>query len=409
MKYIFCSNMYIDPERDVKLSKSPNPISGHKYQENMLKGLIQNNVPVRVINTQRISPYPKYPLIHVRKSPYQFNGSTIGINIGFINLPVISYITKMIHVYSSLKRSIDRKANNMILVYNSELVTCLSALIVRFFNHNCMVCNAIGDLSGKYGIVHKNSLKDRAVNYIRKFCDHIGRKCDCYILVTDHMAKALGIQNRPYCVIEALYEVDDKENVDRENKINSEMFTSEKKVFYAGALDIKYGIEHLLNSFSMIDDDNYRLLIAGSGNGKQKVLEYARRDRRIKYLGFLSPNEVRQYQAQATVLVNPRLPDENYILYSFPSKTVEYLASGKPYISHRLPCYPDEYACCIEYVEDLSDSALAEKIVSISEMSLAEREELGKRGREFVQGQKSPVVQMKKLIKMIEMNWKGIL
>lgn len=401
MKYIFCSNMYIDPDRDIKLSKSPNPISGHKYQENMLKGLVQNDVPVKVVNAQRISPYPKYPLMVVRKSLYQFNGSMIGINVGFINLPIISYITKLIHVYSALKRSIDNKTGNVIFVYNSELATCLAALAVKCFHHNCIICNAIGDLSGKYGITHNKSLKDRIVNYIRKFCDFIGRKCDCYILVTNHMAKALGIQDKPYCVIEALYETD-------EYNINSEI-TSEKNVFYAGALDIKYGIEHLLKSFSMIDDENYRLFIAGSGNGEDKVLEYAERDHRIRYLGFISPNEVRQYQARATVLVNPRLPDENYIMYSFPSKTVEYLAAGKPYISHRLPCYPDEYAGCIEYVEGLSDSALAEKIVRICEMSPDEREELGKRGREFVHNQKSPVVQMKKMIKMIEINWKGIL
>lgn len=59
-------------------------------------------------------------------------------------------------------------------------------------------------------------------------------------------------------------------------------------------------------------------------------------------------------QQQATLLVNPRKGHEEYTKYSFPSKTMEYMASGTPTIMYKLPGLPIEYE---EYLVLLPDNS----------------------------------------------------
>ncbi len=392
--------MYCNVEKDIQLSRRPNPVSGHKYQENMLVGLIENGVKIRVINGRRINSYPNYPAIIVCKSRYIFRENILGSNIGFFNLPIISSITKYFSYVLELRRNIEKDKRNLIIVYNSELASCLAALSIRLFYKHCVICNAVGDISGKYGIIHKNGLKNKIIAQLNIICDSLGRKCDCFIFVTKAMAEALNIGEKPFCVIEALYEVKGRieklsTDIELENK-------HEKMVFYSGSLDREYGIAHLLDSFCIIKDKSIKLYIAGLGNAENMVRNYEKKDSRINYLGYISPGEVSKYQAIATVLINPRLPDENYVRFSFPSKTVEYLAAGKPYISHRLPCNPPEYDSYIQYADGTTDVDLANKIQEICDLSEAERTIIGLKGREFIIKYKSPQVQMQKMIKMID-------
>src|SRR5699024_5783196 len=109
------------------------------------------------------------------------------------------------------------------------------------------------------------------------------------------------------------------------------------------------------------DDDQYELWLVGSGDADNIVAEYALNDHRIKPLGFTTPDKILELQNQATVLVNPRLNKHSYVRYSFPSKTVEYLATGKPVISHRLDCMGSEYEAVIEYVSEATSQSLRDK------------------------------------------------
>lgn len=107
----------------------------------------------------------------------------------------------------------------------------------------------------------------------------------------------------------------------------------------------------------------------------------------------------------ATVLVNPRTTELEFVKYSFASKTLECLASGKPYIAHKLPCDPPEYNGPIIYADNESDEAVAAKIVEICELPDNERDEIGQKAREFVLTQKKPKVMCKKIVDMLYKNY----
>ena len=57
----------------------------------------------------------------------------------------------------------------------------------------------------------------------------------------------------------------------------------------------------------------------------------------------MSREELLKMERRATVMINPTPARLNFTKYFFPSKTMEYLASGTPTVMYRLGCMPKEY------------------------------------------------------------------
>lgn len=400
LRIIFLSTMFSDVERDIKLSKRPNPVSGHKFQENLAKGLEQNGCDLSIINISRIRSYPDYPKAIFRKQ-YRTIGNCIStMDIGFINLPIINYLSQLVTVYAALRKEIKKKDSRAVLMtFNSNLHTCFPILLARVFcKKSVILCNVVGDIHGAYGLTnHKISIKGNLVRGLEKIQDFLGKKFDTFVFLTDYMAKAMGVERKPYVVLEGLYTLDGNtlSPVQNEDK-------QEKVVFYAGSLHEEYGIAHLLRAFSMIKDNDYRLWLAGSGNSEPLIKTYIERDPRIAFLGVITPQEVEERQKSATVLISPRTSDHEFVKYSFPSKTMECLASGKPYIAHRLPCDPSEYGDYIQYADNDSDEALCDKIIEVCSMSKEQRQALGEHSRQFILEHKNPKKQCASILAMLE-------
>lgn len=396
---IFCSTMFSDIEENVKNSKNPNPVSGHKYQQNIIRGLLENGVKVFVINIPRIRPYPDYRQIIIRSSPVVFNNKKIGINIGFLNLPVISRVTKRISFRRELKKLLN-KEKKILMTFNSYDIQSEEFQRLKKNNTNIFTCDIVADMHGKYGIINKTrGIKGWCIRKIEEKQDILAKSFDSYVLLTKQMAQAIPTGNKPYTILEGMCAENiskEKTSVIEDNKM--------KIVFYAGSVSCEYGIDHLLSAFRLIELDDYILYIAGSGNATDHVISAAKEDKRIKYLGILSPNEVEEYQKKATVLVSPRKNDNEFVKYSFPSKTMECLASGTPYIAHKLPCEPEEYGKYIQYPCDESDTALKDEIIRICTLPLNERNKIGKAGSDFIVYQKNPKEMCKRIIAMLSEN-----
>ena len=86
MKIIFCAMMFENVEEDIRKSASPNPVSGHIFQENLLKGFAANGCDLSVINVPRIRRYPDYPQIFFKKKQLRWNDQVDMVHIGFLNL-----------------------------------------------------------------------------------------------------------------------------------------------------------------------------------------------------------------------------------------------------------------------------------------------------------------------------------
>ena len=172
-------------------------------------------------------------------------------------------------------------------------------------------------------------------------------------------------------------------------------------VFYSGTLARRYGVLNLIKAFSLIVDSSYRLWICGEGDSRSEIQDFSKNDKRIFYYGQLPTEKVFQLQKQATVLVNPRTSEGEFSKYSFPSKTMEYLASGTPTILFKLDGIPDEYLQYCFTVKQETVECLSETIVTVCSKSQEDLFEFGRKASNFIKNFKNPEFQVNKIKDML--------
>lgn len=161
---------------------------------------------------------------------------------------------------------------------------------------------------------------------------------DSYIFLTQQMNEVLNPQNKPYVIVEGIVDAD---ILNIPNELENKY--SEKIIMMAGLLEDVFGVDILVEAFKNIKDDNARLKLYGKGNYVKQILEASKQDARIMYCGELPNDQIVVEEKKATLLINPRPPEGEWTAYSFPSKNMEYMASGTPLVAFDLPCIPKEY------------------------------------------------------------------
>ncbi|MGK0713944.1 glycosyltransferase [Aerococcus urinaeequi] len=186
---------------------------------------------------------------------------------------------------------------------------------------------------------------------------------DSFVLLTNQMKDMLNIGKKPFIVIEGV--VNFENNNDENDKQKPKNMDSIMTVVYTGTLNKKFGVVNLVEAFHNTSIKNTRLKICGRGDSEEIIKSYAAKDERIIFLGQLPNTEAVKLQKRATVLVNPRQNNEEFTKYSFPSKNMEYLLTGRPVIAYKLDGIPDEYDNYFHYVEDDSIDSFTNKIEEI--------------------------------------------
>ena len=124
-------------------------------------------------------------------------------------------------------------------------------------------------------------------------------------------------------------------------------------------------------------------------------------DNRIVYKGLLPKKDIIRLQQEATLLVNPRHSNEEFTMYSFPSKTMEYMASGTPVVMAPLKCLPKEYDKYLFFFEDESVEGMALTMKSICEKMPEELERKGALAAHFIRTEKNSKVQVNKILELL--------
>ena len=179
-------------------------------------------------------------------------------------------------------------------------------------------------------------------------------------------------------------------------------FSKIKSILYTGTLNKKYGISTLLEAFSLIKNDNYRLWICGEGEATDDIIKMSALDPRIKFFGRVNRDKALQLQNKSTIVINPRNPEEEFTKFSFPSKNMEYLLSGRPTIAYKLSGIPDEYEKYIFFIDKNTVQSMAEKTVEVCEKSSQELSIFGTKAQKYILEEKNNIKQARRIIKMLE-------
>ena len=376
--------------------------AANALQWKIINGLDANNSsPVQVLNSVYIGSFPfKYKKMLIPTFKFSHNGYSEDINVGFINL--LGF--KQIFRYHSLKKYIKSWSNQkndqkkILIAYAMTSVFTKAIKYAKKNNSEIVTVLIVPDLPQYMNTTNKSSfLYEVLKKYDFKVISENLNYVDNYVFLTKYMAEFLKIPNNRFTVIEGIGQLTAGEEKAEDETINQD----EKIVLYTGTLNERYGITNLVDSMKYIDDNTIKLLVCGDGDSKDYVINASKNDDRIVYKGILSPNQVLSLQKKATVLVNPRMNNEEYTKYSFPSKILEYLSTGKPTLVYKLDGIPEEYDKHLFYVEGNNPTDLAKAIVEVCSISENERNKIGKEAIEFIKKEKNALTQTKKIFEMI--------
>jgi glycosyltransferase involved in cell wall biosynthesis len=234
---------------------------------------------------------------------------------------------------------------------------------------------------------------------MQKINNHLFQSVDGFVFLTEQMNQRLNKKKKPYIVLEGHVDAD-APAVEATEKWEEE--TSKKIIIYAGSILKLYGIQNLTEGFVKADLPDTELWVYGDGDYREELIELSRKHPSVIYQGVCSNQDVVASEMKAALLVNPRPVAPEYTKYSFPSKNMEYMVSGTPVLTTKLPGMPESYYPYVYLLEDESPEGVAKKLKEIMQIPMAERHEKAARAREYVLRYKSNVAQAKKIIEFLK-------
>ena len=219
-------------------------------------------------------------------------------------------------------------------------------------------------------------------------------KMEGYCFLTEAM-NYINAQCKPYCVVEGMVPMTMHPPVRREK-------SETRVVMYAGGLYEKFGIINLVEAARGVFGLNFELHLYGEGNCVDYINHVHSSSPNIIYKGVVGIDEIKEAERNATLLVNPRPCNEEFTKFSFPSKTLEYMASGRPVLTTKLPGIPAEYFDYVYSIEDNSVALLRDKLSELLSLSGSVLDEKGERAQKFVAENKNAKIQVGKIIRMLK-------
>lgn len=218
-----------------------------------------------------------------------------------------------------------------------------------------------------------------------------------FVVLTKETDAKLNLRGKPSVVIEGFVPSGSPAEAPHDT-----VARDTRTVFYAGGLNEKYGIGCLCEAFMRLEQPDIRLVLYGEGPYVEKLRELQRQDPRIEYRGTASNETVMAAERAADLLVNPRFSGEEYTFYSFPSKNLEYMASGTPLVTTRLKGLPEDH---LPYIYTFDEESVGGYASTLSALLSLPREVLAEKGaaaREWVLATKNARVQVARIIRMAE-------
>lgn len=375
----------------VGLQNAPNV-----FQWGVIKGLIGNEIEIEVISLPFLPAFPiKYDHLYTPESEVLFEGKRIGRMLSYCDL--IGYKT------ISMKQKLQRHLETWMQQYGDEKIVVLTytpyvpfiqAIVnVKKKCPNIILASIVTDLVDDMMSFksNRNFFKRIQCGIERRQTKNLYKYIDRFILLSEYMQEKIPESVGRNMVMEGIYAPSEEKHIIKKiSKI--------KTVLYTGTLEEFAGVVDLMNAFLSLKEENCRLIVCGSGSCASFVKECARKDKRIIFNGLVDRAEVLRLQREATLLINPRKPNGSLTRYSFPSKTMEYLASGTPMLGYKLEGVPSEYYQYYYTIEDMSVEGLTSRlkeILSLPQTDLTKKAELA---RSFIMENKTAKKQMRRVL-----------
>lgn len=314
----------------------------------------------------------------------------------YFNIPVLKDLCVCISTFFKvfkfgLRNKKDKALVCDILAISMNLGAVLAAKLVGL-----RITGIVTDMPGMMVDLSNNKRSSISKSIVNKINLSYISSYTHYVFLTEQMNNIINKKKKPYIVVEALCDSSlSKVHVTSVGK------TSPRIVMYAGGLDEKYGLKLLVDGFRCLKKNDINLVIYGSGPYAKELSQVVKEDSRVLYRGVASNEEVLQAELEATLLVNPRPTTEEFTKYSFPSKNMEYMASGTPLLTTKLPGMPKDYYPYVYLFEEESVDGYTVSLKKILDLPAEELEIKGEKAKRYVLENKNNVVQSGRILNLI--------
>lgn len=386
MKIIFLGLMFCEESlaSAIQVTKCGIQYAPHFFQKNLLEGFSQmEDIDLHVLN---VPPTGSYPMNSRELFSKSYHWGEKRKQISFVNLPVLKHLEQKKKLLCAC-REIICKTNEPVSViiyspYGPFLDVC-NRLKKEFDNVSC--CMILTDVvPGRGDLVRFMSKK--AV----KKGDAIVKKCACFdsfVVLTKYLAESVEAGDRPFTIIECVCN-------DRQAAA-TQTDGSKNVALYAGTLEKEYGILDMAKAFALLE--NAQLRIYGRGGAEEELKSIAATSDNVKFFGFADQATIEKERNACDFLINPRRPTGTFTKYSFPSKTAEYMVSGKPVLMYKLEGVPDDYDQYLNYLSAETPEEIARQLQALFSQPYDGLLEKAHKGRDFMLQNKSSKAQGEKI------------
>jgi glycosyltransferase involved in cell wall biosynthesis len=362
------------------------------YQKNVVAGLAeQDDVTAVVVNLPFISAWPSsfrktwFPAVADTESGVPVEGR------GFANPSLVRYFARLWSAFIGLRSGLAASADT-ILVYSAHVPFMIAAVLAGQLFGRRQLAIIVLDLPEYMGAMGMAQKLFGGINQTLFY--RLIRRFDKVVVLTAAMIPRLGVDPANAVVVEGIATLGDR-NVTVAQASDGHSF------LYTGTLALRYGIKELVDGFRKVDRADAALWVCGAGEGADYVVAAAAADPRIRFFGQVDRSKALELQAQASFLINPRGGDDEFVRFSFPSKVMEYLASGTPVIMYHLPGIPDDYDGHYLPIGAPGADGIAAALTDALAMSPDARAAMGAAAEAFVRASKGPREQVRRMIDLL--------
>lgn len=394
MRIIFssltCSSKEYLNVQNIKYREKLNP--SQKYFDMLLNGsVMHNDVSISCVSARAIAHSNSRKKVLFEKS--ERDGLILYNYIPILNFFLVRNVFNFILGFVYTVREIIRAKEKCFFVadplaYDISAGALLAAKLLRK-----KTCAVVTDLPIFMAQINKDgkglSIKKKMSSV---FMEHLIGAFDCYVFLTESM-NVVNKKKKPYTIIEGMTYCSQKIV---QNSVDNNV------VLYAGGLFEQFGIKKLVDAAKLVDVPGFELHLYGEGLCVDYIKEVNKTYPNIKYMGTLSLDEIIKVESNAKLLINPRPSNESFTEYSFPSKTIEYMSTGRPVLTTPLKGIPEEYFSYLIRIEKETVEGFAEMIGEFLDKECSLLDSLGLAGMRFVLEEKNNMASSKKMLEMLK-------
>lgn len=323
-------------------------------------------------------------------------GGIDGLMLGFVNVLGLKHFTRLLSCLIRLPLEVFRRRIDWIVLHGVHTPFLLFGLLAHLAGIRLLVV-----LTDPAGVVLPT---DGVLTRMLKRCDAsfirwLVRRADGYICLSPAMIDSFRLSKPTICFPGILSSEFQKALAAGGRSLDkgSECST----ILYAGGLTSAYGVDALIDAVQSIDSPRVRLVLYGRGDQQERIADLASRDERFRYGGFVGDDELVPALMAADLLVNPRPVAKLFSALSFPSKLIEYLATGRPVLTTRISSIPTTLAPYFNFIQEEGASGIRTALIGLLG-ALEDAEEKAAKGRLAVMDELSEPMIGKKISALMQ-------